>query len=148
MASDTTTMDNKAVVRSFYEGIDDHDLSVVDDLLAEDYTTGIYRTAAEQEAVTGREGMKELREEYWAAFPDIVGTKTELIAEGNRVAVFREETGTHEGEFRGIAPTGNEITFEYGGYFVVEDGQITHGHLRGNILDLLRQLGVESPIPE
>lgn len=80
------------------------------------------------EAVTGRAGMKQLREEYWAAFPDLVGTSTELIAEGDRVAVLREETGTHEGECRGIAPTGKEITFEYGGYFVVETGQITNGH--------------------
>lgn len=146
MAADPA--ENKAVVRRVYERLDEHDLSVYDDLLAADYTTGIYRTAADQEAVTGREGMKELREEYWAAFPDLVGSAMELIAEGDRVAVFREETGTHEGPFRGIAPTGNEITFEYGGYFVVEDGQITHGHLRGNLLDLLRQLGVESPIQE
>lgn len=148
MASDTQTAENKDVVSRFYEGIDEHNLNIFDDLLAADYTTGIYRTAAEQSTVTGREGMKQLREEYWAAFPDLIGTATELIAEGERVAVFREEIGTHEDVFRGIPPTGNEVTFEYGGYFIVEDGQITHGHLRGNMLDLLRQLGVDSPIPE
>ena len=71
----------------------------------------------------------------------------ELIAEGDGVAIFREERATHEGEFRGIEPTGTEITLEYAGYFVVEDGQIVHGHFLGSMLNLLLQMGVESPIP-
>lgn len=144
MTPETQEADNKDLVQRFYEQIDAHNVDVMDELLAEDYTTGIYRSG-EEETISGREGMKELWEEYWTAFPDLKGTSMELIAEGDRVAIFREERGTHEGEFRGIEPTGTEITFEYGGYFVIDDGEIVHGHLRGNMLDLFRQLGVETP---
>lgn len=133
------------VVQRLFDGIDDHDLDVMEELLAEGYTTDIYRSGT-GESIDGREGMKELWSEYWEAFPDLTGVSTELISEDDRVAVFREEEGTHEGDFRGIAPTGEEITFEYAGYFVVEDGQIVKGHFLGNIMNLLQQLGVESPI--
>lgn len=147
MTAETQQAENKALVEQFYDELDDHNLNVMDELLADDYTTGIYRSG-ESEPIDGKAGMKELWQEYFEAFPDFEGQSMELIAEDDRVAIFREERGTHEGEFRGIEPTGEEITFEYSGYFVVEDGQFVHGHFRGNMLDLLKQLGVESPLPQ
>lgn len=147
MSTETEEAKNKALVQRFFDEIDEHNMEVMDDLLADDYTTGIFRSGS-GETIEGREGMKELWAEYWEAFPDLEGESTELIAEGDRVAVFREEHGTHEGEFRGVAPTGNEITFEYAGYFVVEGGKIDHGHFIGSVLDLLRQMDVEPPIPQ
>lgn len=146
MSTETEEVRNKATVQRLIDGIDEHDAEIMDELLADDFTTGIYRSGT-GEGIDGREGMKELWQEYWEAFPDLKGDSTELIAEGNRVAVFREEVGTHEGEFRGVEPTGNEITFEYAGYFVVEDGKIVHAHFLGSMLDLLRQMDVEPPIP-
>jgi len=147
MSTDTQTTENTSVVEELYEELNNHNADAFDEYLADDFTTGIYRSGTE-EGIDGREGMKELWEEYWSAFPDFEEKSMELIAEGDRVAVFREEQGTHEGEFRGIEPTGEEITFEYAGYFVVEDGEITHGHFHGNMLNLLKQLGVDSPIPQ
>lgn len=137
--------ENKAIIRRLFEGIDNHDLDVFDELVAEEYTTDIYRSGTE-EPVGGRDGMKSLWTEYWTAFPDLEGEFLEVIAEGDRVAVFREDHGTHEGEFRGIPPTGNEITFKYAGYFVVEDGKIVFDDALGNIMSLVKQMGVELPI--
>lgn len=73
------------------------------------------------------------------AFPDLAGEFTELIAEGDRVAYFREDQGTHEGTFRGIGPTGEQLTFEYGGYFVIDDGTIVYGNALGSIMSLLNR---------
>lgn len=145
MSTESQTTENKAVVQELFDRLDDHDLSVMDDLLSDDYTTGIYRSGSD-EGIDGRDGMKGLWDEYWLAFPDLKGVQTELIAEGDRVAVFREEQGTHDGEFRGISPTGNDITFEYAGYFVVEDGEIVHGHFLGSIMQLLKQMDADLPI--
>ncbi|MFW6153091.1 MAG: ester cyclase [Halobacteriota archaeon] len=142
----TTAEESKAVVAELFERIDAHDASVFDDLFAPDFTSGIYRSGT-GEGVEGIDGVTALWEEYWTAFPDLRGETTEVIVEGDDVAVFREEVGTHEGDFRGIAPTGNEITFEYAGHLVVEDGEIVHAHFLGNILNLVTQLGVDSPIP-
>ncbi len=136
----------KEIVLELFDGLDDHNEAVIEDLVAEDVTTGIYR-ADSKEAVTGRDGIQALWREYWTAFPDLAGVSTDLIQEDDRVAVFRQEEGTHEGEFRGVPPTGEAITFEYSGYLVVEDGQIVHAYFHGDMLDLLAQLGVESPFP-
>ena len=146
MSTDPTAEENKAVVERLFEGLDDHNPEIMDELIAEDFTTGIYRAGTEEPIGEGRDAMKDLWSEYWEAFPDLQGDSTTLIAEGDHVAVFREEVGTHEGEFRGIKPTGNDIRFEYAGYYVVEDGQIVHGHFLGSMMNLLQQMGVESPI--
>lgn len=137
----------KDIVRQVFERIDEHDPDVFDELVSADVTTGVYRSGSGDEVV-GRDGMKALWEEYWEAFPDLNGVSTELVQEGNRVAIFRKEEGTHEGEFRGIEPTGSDITFEYSGYVDVEDGEIVHAYFHGDILNLLKQMGIESPIPE
>lgn len=137
----------KEIVQQFYDGLEEHNLEVFDELFSPNLTTGIYRSGS-GDAITGREGMKELWQEYWEAFPDLSGVSTELVQEDNRVAIFRKEEGTHEGDFRGIEPTGTEIIFEYSGYVDVEDGQIAHAYFHGDVLNLLEQLGVESPIPE
>lgn len=139
----TTEME---VVQEFFAGLDEHDSELFDALVAEDVTTGIYRSGTDED-VTGAEGMRALWEEYWQAFPDLTGASTQFIHEDDRVAVFRTEEGTHEGEFRGIPATGESITFEYSGYLVVEDGSIVHAYFHGDMLDLLQQLGVDSPIP-
>ena len=145
MATSTQEEENKELVRRFHQALDDHELDRVDEFLAENYTTGIYRSGTEEE-IGGRDGMKELWEEYLVAFPDLTGEFTELIAEGDRVAYFRADSGTHEGEFRGIEPTGNEITFEYAGYYIIEDGEIVHGNALGNIMSLLKQMDVDLPL--
>lgn len=143
--SATSTEENKAIVRRLFDELDEHNPAVMDELLAEDFTTGVYRAGSE-EPIGGRDGMKSLWREYWSAFPDLAGEFTELIAEGDRVAYFREDYGTHEGEFRGIPPTGTEFTFEHAGYFVIEDGKIVHGNALGSIMNLVKQLGADLPI--
>lgn len=140
-----TSGEGKRIVQRLFDGIDDHDLGVMDELLAADVTTGIHRSGSDHE-LGGREDVKSLWKEYWEAFPDLEGVSTELIAEGDRVAFFREERGTHEGAFRGIEPTGNEIEFESAGYFVIEDGQVVHANAMGSIASLLEQMGVALPL--
>lgn len=136
----------KEIVERFFDGLDERNMDVFDELIADDITTGIYRSGSGED-VTGRNGMKALWEEYWEAFPELTGESTDLIQEDNRVAVFRRETGTHEGEFRGIEPTGTDITFEYSGFVEVENDEIVHAYFHGDMLNLLEQLGIESPIP-
>ena len=45
-----------------------------------------------------------------AALPDAKGTIDDMIAEGDKVAARYTIQGTHKGAFRGIAPTGKQIT--------------------------------------
>lgn len=145
MSITSQSQDNVALVTRFFEGIDAQDPEIFDEVLADDFTTDIYRSG-DSETVDAVDAMQNLWAEYWTAFPDLSVESMELIADDDSVAVFRTETGTHEGEFRGIAPTNADITFEYSGYVTVEDGEITFAHFRGDMLNLLGQLGIESPL--
>lgn len=88
------------------------------------------------------DGMKAMYEEYYAAFPDLRQEIVELVAEGDVVAVFLLTKGTHNGEFRGVPPTGNEITVEDTGLIRIEEGQIVDLWPQSDILSLFEQLGV------
>jgi predicted ester cyclase len=54
---------------------------------------------------------------------------------------FDTATGTHEGEFRGIPPTGSEIAIAGIGVFRLADGQIVESWYLGDFLGLLQQVG-------
>lgn len=76
------------------------------------------------------------------AFPDIHKEIEDLFGEGDRVALRYRFTGTHEGEFEGIEPTGEEVSTS--GIFIyrIEDGRIAESWLNYDGLNLLGQLGV------
>ena len=58
----------------------------------------------------GIEGGKQLYAAYTASFPDVHFTIEDVIAEDDRVAVRYLFNGTHQGELRGIPPTGKHVT--------------------------------------
>ena len=138
--STTTATENEAIAEEFFERINDHDLSVVDELCADDFEVEIARLGTD-ESVMGREGLKAIFEEYVTAFPDIKYDVDAIVADDERVAVFTTTTGTHEGEFRGIPPTGNEIEITEGGLVRIEDGKIVDLRPQVDMFGLFEQLG-------
>lgn len=78
---------------------------------------------------------------FRGAFPDTHREIEDLVAEGDRVVHRYRFTGTHEGEFEGIEPTGREVSTS--GIFIyrIEDGRIAESWLDYDGLDLLGQLG-------
>jgi predicted ester cyclase len=52
--------------------------------------------------------------------------------------------GTHEGEFRGIAPTGKQITVTGIGIFRFSDGKVVESWDNFDQLGMMQQLGVVS----
>lgn len=92
----------------------------------------------------GREGVKLLTGMLHAAFPDFEATIEDLIAEDDRVVLRMTWTGTHEGEFMGIPPTGNRVSFGVFDIVRIADGRIVeHWGLMDNMA-LMQQLGVIS----
>ena len=57
----------------------------------------------------GPEDVKRFVGEFRSAFPDLRLSSEEQIAEGDRVVSHGTIRGTHQGEFRGMAPTGEEM---------------------------------------
>ncbi len=102
-----TADDPKAVVRRFIEEvINNKDLSVIDELVAEDC---VDHTPMPGQG-PGREGVRQAMQMLTTAFPD---TRFEVLAEaaeGDLVATVTRMTGTNEGEFMGMPATGRRVS--------------------------------------
>jgi predicted ester cyclase len=77
------------------------------------------------------------------AFPDLVVTVEDVIAEADRVAVRVTVRGTHQGVLLGrIEPTGRAATWTGIDILRIENGQIAERWSQRDIAGLLEQLGV------
>jgi steroid delta-isomerase-like uncharacterized protein len=130
---------NKAVVRRFIEEAwNNGDLTVVDELIADDH---VDHDPARADAPSGPAAMRGFIEMYRSAFPDTRIEFGELIAEGDLVAGPWRATGTHQGELMGIAPTGKPISITGMGMDRVRDGKIVESWGNWDTLGMLAQLG-------
>jgi len=143
--SESREEENKEVIRELNRRLNDHDLSVVDELCSEEFTPGMGRVGSDA-PVVGREGIKSLYQEYFDAFPDITARIDAIVAEDDQVAVFYTFSGTHEGAFRSIEPTGNDVSFSTTSHYTLEDGKIVAGKGQAGLMELVDQLGVEIPL--
>lgn len=92
----------------------------------------------------GREGFKAFFTELTAAFPDAHIEPAHMVADDENVAVAYTLTGTHEGEFQGIAPTGKKIEVRGLQIGRFENGQIVERWGSSDELGILQQLGAEA----
>lgn len=94
----------------------------------------------------GIEAFRETTEAIHAAFPDFEVTPEEIISEENTVSVRMTQRGTHEGEFLGVAPTGNSFEIKAMAFVHMEDGMLVERWVQPDVLGLMQQLGaVEMP---
>jgi len=93
----------------------------------------------------GLEGLKDILRAMRAAFPDLIFSVQEQVAEGDRVASRFEWTGTHQGRFLGVPPTGHFV--RVWGIVIdrLEKGRIKDTRIIMDTLGLMIQLGVLAP---
>src|SRR5215213_10490792 len=119
--------ENKAVVRREQEELWNHtgDLDAAEEL----YAAG-QAEAAKQEAANFRQG-----------FPDVISNIEDLIAEGDKVVARWRSRATHQGNYMGIAPTGNRVDFTGISFYRIEGGKIVQSWNIEDQLGLMRQIG-------
>ena len=89
----------------------------------------------------GREGFRGFWRTILAAFPDAHIEPRHLAADDEHVTVAYTLTGTHQGEFQGIAPTGKSIEITGVQLARFEDGKIVERWGSSDELGILKQLG-------
>lgn len=110
--------ENKAFVQRWIEeGFNGHNLAVVDELFAEQFSV--------DGQIVGREGLKRSMTRHLMGFPDLHVSVDDIIAEGDQVGVWYTAEGTHRGEFAGIAATGNHVKWSGVDLLTVEQGKIS-----------------------
>ena len=90
---------------------------------------------------TDLSGLKKFYHGLWRAFPDLQIAVEDIIGEGETVAWRLSVNGTHQAEFRGIAPTHKRISFTAQYVFRFRDGKIIHRWTNLDRLGVLVQLG-------
>lgn len=132
--------ENKLVYRRFMEEVvNKGNFALADELLAED--------VLEYEKLPGDlppdgEGIRQLFGLLRAAFPDLVISIEDLVAEDDRVAARVTIRGTHNGDFPGIPATGREVCYEAIDISRIVDGKIVEHWGIPDYLTLFQQLGV------
>src|SRR5918911_5725307 len=102
----STEEENKAIFRRYIEEVWNQGRLELADEIFERYL------AHQPDGPTlerGPEDVKRFVGEFRAAFPDLHISIDDQIAEGDKVMVHATIRGTHQREFRGMAPTGKEI---------------------------------------
>src|SRR5258706_9137851 len=95
--------ENKTLVRRFFAAIEAADFHVFDQIVAENYDDHLAGQSA------GRETLKQYFTGLHAAFADLKLPISEILAEGDKVAVLNAVQGVHKGEFAGLRPAGRPI---------------------------------------
>ena len=129
---------NKELARRSLEEVwSKGDMAVVDEIYSDEYILHFPFGPA----YTGKEGVRGQVGEFRTAFPDWTEQLLDIIAEGDRVVVRFLSTGTHKGEFNGIAPTGRRIALEEAAILRIKDRKIVEEWGFFDLFSLHRQLG-------
>jgi len=88
----------------------------------------------------GAEGIREVVTMFRTAFPDMVISLDEVIAEGDWVASKSTLRGTHRGDFLGLAPTGRTVSVTSLTMVKYRDGRLTESWVKNDVAAMMRQL--------
>jgi steroid delta-isomerase-like uncharacterized protein len=132
--------DAKELVRRWYEEMwNVWSFDLVDEIAAPEL---VFRGSLGV-ATQGREGLKNYMRLVQAAFPDFHNEIERLVAERSTVVAKLTYSGTHAGEFQGVAPTRRRVTYAGVAIFDVADGAIRSAWVLGDLHSLRQQMGVE-----
>ena len=131
----------KARIRRFYEEVlNGRRLEVFDETHVADLV--VHDPGVPGGEIRGRDAYKQFIGMMSRALPDYHFTVYQVLAEGEYTVERWTVTGTHQGEYLGIAPTGARVTMAGISIGRHEGGKAVESWVQMDNLGLLRQLGV------
>jgi steroid delta-isomerase-like uncharacterized protein len=144
MSTDQVTR-NKATLRRFHDAVTSGDADLIaktiDEVVDPDVRIG---TPLPIDA-TGAQALKQVWGTLLRAYPDLHVTVEDVIVEADKLVCRNVVTGTHQGEYLGLPPTGRTVTYNEIFIFRFEGGRIAE---TWGVVDLLAQLRQLGAIPE
>lgn len=135
-----TVSENEELLRNYIHDVwERQNPAAVTEYLASDYRR---HTSPLNPPLDGEKQLQRLRA-FRIAFPDVAIAVVDVIPGLDRVAFRSIMTGTHEGEWMGIAPSGRSITVELIDVIRIEKGKFVEQWGGPDMNDLLRQLGAQ-----
>lgn len=138
---ETTPEENKEIVRRLTEAWNERDREAMGAIYADELVIH-----GDETTVREKEDQLEGEWGFFESFPDISATTEELLAEDDTVLVRWLVTGTHDGEFANVDPTGATVEYEEWVLYGITDGEIAEIRAQTDFLAVLQQIGaVELP---
>jgi len=129
--------ENKNIVRRYQEAYNTKDFEALAEVLAADVITPNIISGMPP----GIEGAKAVHQKTLLGMPDYYTTIEDLIAEGDKVVARVTMTGTHTGNFYGIAPTGRRVNLTSIYIVRIAEGKIVEHWGEEDGVAVLKQLG-------
>jgi len=94
--------------------------------------------------IRGHAGVRQNFDALFRAFPDLRLEIEQIIASGDSVVTRVRGTGTHTGNFAGIAPTNKSVVMQVCSVVEIRNGKAIKGRIYADNATLFQQLGVLS----
>lgn len=139
----------KEVVEAFYERLwNGRELALAPELVHPDCRTHQLQSGTPGGSPRGPDVLRNHVAEWIRAFPDLRFHRRQTVAEGDRVVTELVVTGTHEGRWLGIPPTGAEVSVDAITIHRIEDGKIIEDWVLVDSYSMFEQLGLLLPKPD
>jgi hypothetical protein len=102
---------NKATVRRFDDVVSTGDAEVISKTIDELVEPDVLIHMPLPIQATGAQALKQVWAMLLRGLPDLHVAVEDVIAEGDKVVSRNTVTGTHQGEYRGLPPTGKSVTY-------------------------------------
>lgn len=131
-----STQENKRVVlRLFNEAMNNRNLSVINETFDANSVHHGFTYP-----VVGPDGFRELLDQFLNGFPNLNIVVEKAVAEDDFVATRGTWTGTHDGDFMGMASTGKSVKVGYIDMWRMENGKCVENWVQMDIAGLMQQL--------
>jgi predicted ester cyclase len=137
-----TATSNKATFNRFLDATNTGDAEVISKTIDEVVESNVLFHPPVPIDATGAQALKRVWAVLLRAFPDIHVTVEDVIVEGDKLVCRNTVTGTLQGEYRGLQPTGKSVM--YNEIFIVRfaGGRIAEIWGVVDVFSQMRQLGM------
>jgi len=130
---------NKAIIQRLYDEENKGNLGAIDELMASDFLMhGDALAPLTKGSAAVKGSVRAVRE----AFPDLVVTIENMVAQDDKVATRLRWRGTHTGAFMGLPPTNKEMTWTAIAVNRIENGKVVERWFNADTFGLLQQFGL------
>jgi steroid delta-isomerase-like uncharacterized protein len=132
---------NKATFRRFHEAVNSRDPRTISATIAEIVEPDVQISTPLPVESTGAQALEDVFTTLLRAYPDLHVAVEDLIAEGDRVVGRNVVTGTHQGPYLGLEPTGRSVRYDEIFIFRFARGRIAETWGVVDVLAQMHQLG-------
>jgi steroid delta-isomerase-like uncharacterized protein len=139
--STTQATRNKATLQRFEDAVNTGDAELISRTIDEVFQPDVLIRTPVPVRATGAQAMKDVFGRLLRAFPDLHVAVEDVVAEEDKVVSRNVVTGTHQGEYMGLAPTGKSVA--YNEIFILRfaGGRVAETWGIVDVLSQMRQLG-------